>query len=122
MRIIYILQEHGRICYAKRLQLISSSRHSGLVIFLGELIGCAHLVLGGPSQGTQSLAQDWVAEIVARVHPVSIHGGQVLNLELDQTSCELSRVAEVLGESVGLEFVLAGEDVHHELDESVHWS
>lgn len=63
-----------------------------------------------------------MAEVVARVHPVGIHGGQVLDLELNQTPGKLGGVAKVLSESIGLEFVLAGEDVHHELNNSVHWS
>ena len=63
-----------------------------------------------------------MAEVIARVHPVSIHRGQVLDLELNQTPGKLGGVAKVLGESVGLKLVLAGEDVHHELNNGVHWS
>ena len=119
---IYTLSQlHGRTGYAKRLQLVSSSRNSGLRILLGQLISCTHLVLCGPSQSSKSLTEDWVAEVVGRVHPVGVHGGQVLDLELDQRSCELGRVAKILGKSIGLELVLAGENVHHELDQGIHW-
>jgi len=58
--------------------------------------------------------------VVARIHPVGLHGAQVLNLELDERAGQLGLVAEVVGEGVGLELEAAGEDVHEELDDRIH--
>lgn len=61
-----------------------------------------------------------MAEVVCSVHPVRIHGAQVLDLELDEGLCELGAVAELLRELVGLELVAPREDVHQQLDHGVH--
>ena len=60
-------------------------------------------------------------EVVARVHPISIHGTQVLDLELNQGAGEFGGVSKILRKLIGLEFVLSAEDVHQELDDCVHW-
>lgn len=57
--------------------------------------------------------------VVRRVHPISIHGGQVLDLELDQAGREELRVAETDGKLIGLVLERAGDDVHQELDDGV---
>lgn len=42
------------------------------------------LLLARPANSLESLGQDGVAKVVCRVHPIGIHGGQVLNLEFDE--------------------------------------
>lgn len=59
-------------------------------------------------------------EVVTCIHPVRIHGTQILNLQPDQRSRQFSRVSQFLGKLVGLEFVAATEDVHQELDDGIH--
>lgn len=59
--------------------------------------------------------------MVACIHPVSIHGAQILDLKLDQGTSELCGVPKVLRELVGLELIAAAEDVHQQLNHSVHW-
>lgn len=58
--------------------------------------------------------------MVARIHPIRIHGAQILDLQLDERLGELGAVAELLRELVGLELVAPGEDVHEQLDDCVH--
>lgn len=58
--------------------------------------------------------------MVAGIHPVGVHGAKVLDLELEQGAGELLRVAELLGEGVGLELELAADDVHEQGDDQVH--
>lgn len=107
--------------YDGTLQLVSSACHNGLLLVnlwndaLSRLISC-------PSESTESLAKDWVAEVVAGVHPVSIHGAQVLDLQLDQAASQFVREAKVLSKGIGLELVATGEDVHQQLDDGVCWS
>lgn len=60
----------------------------------------ANLRLAGPANSLQSLGQNRVAVVVSRVHPVSIHGGQVLNLELNKGGRKFGRVAELVGEGI----------------------
>ncbi len=59
-------------------------------------------------------------EVIAGEHPVGIHGAEVLNLELDQGAGQLRLVSEVLREGISLELKTAAQDVHEQLDESVH--
>jgi hypothetical protein len=67
---------------------------------IGLLLVTADLGLAGPANSLQSLGQNGVAVVIRRVHPVSVHGGQVLNLQLDERRRELSRVAELVRESI----------------------
>jgi hypothetical protein len=62
-----------------------------------------------------------VREVVAGIHPVCIHGAQILNLKLDQGAGKFGGVTKVLRKFIGFEFVFSAEDVHQELDNSVHW-
>lgn len=87
---------------------------SGLV---GDTLGDALRAL--PAEGIKALRKVGVREVVAGVHPVGIHGAEVLDLELEERAGELLRVSELLGEGVGLELELAGDDVHAELDKEV---
>lgn len=57
--------------------------------------------------------------MVSGEQPVRIHSAEVLDLELDQGASELGVVAKLVGELVGLEFELAAENVHSELDEGI---
>jgi hypothetical protein len=67
---------------------------------IGLLIVATDLGLAGPANGLQSLGENGVAVVVRRVHPVSVHGGQVLDLEFDEGRGELSGVAELVGEGI----------------------
>lgn len=87
---------------------------SGLV---GDTLGDALRTL--PAEGIKALRKVGVREVVAGVHPVGIHGAEVLDLELEEGAGELLGVSELLGEGVGLELELAGDDVHAELDKEV---
>ena len=73
-----------------------------------------------PSNGLEALRQVRVGEVVAGVDPVGVHSAEVLDVKLDETAGKLGGVAELLGEGVGLELELAGDDVHQVLDDSVH--
>ncbi len=44
-----------------------------------------------PAKSSEALGEDRVRVVVAGVHPVSIHGAQVLNLQLEQRRSELVR-------------------------------
>lgn len=59
--------------------------------------------------------------MVACIHPIGIHGAEILDLKLDQGTSELCGVSEVLSELVGLELIAAAEDVHQQLDHGIHW-
>ena len=64
------------------------------------LIVATDLGLAGPANSLQSLGQNGVAVVVGRVHPVSVHGGQVLDLEFNEGRTKLSGVAELVGEGI----------------------
>ena len=59
-------------------------------------------------------------EVVARIHPVSIHGTKVLNLELDERRRELGLVPLLLREPVGLKLEAAAHNIHQELNHGIH--
>jgi len=100
-----------------RLQL-SSTGLLNTPDFLALLI---RLLITIPSQSSQSLRQDRVREMVACIHPIRIHGAQVLDLELDQRAGQFLLVSQLLCELIGLELIAAAENVHEKLDDSVHW-
>lgn len=79
-----------------------NSTDRALQLLLGlNLFGItADLSLASPADGLQPFGQDGVAVVVSRVHPVSIHGGKVLDLELDERRSELVGVAELVGKGV----------------------
>lgn len=58
--------------------------------------------------------------MVAGKHRIGIHSAEVLHLKLNQRLGKVRRVPKLLRESVGLELVLAAEDVHAQLDQHVH--
>lgn len=62
-----------------------------------------------------------VGEVIARVHPVSVHGAEVLHVQLDKRCGQLGTHTQAVGESISLELERAGDDVQEELDDSVHW-
>jgi len=80
-----------------------------------NLAACALVI-----QCLQALGQDRVAVVVRCIQPISIHGRQVLDLQLDQRPGQLLLVSQVEGELVGLELEFATEDVHQESNERVH--
>lgn len=67
---------------------------------VGLLSVSADLCLAGPANSLQSLGENGVAVVVSGVHPVSIHRGQVLDLEFDEGRGQLRRVTELVGESI----------------------
>ena len=77
------------------LQLTISSQHWFLAV-------CRFPVLGwtGPSESPQPLWKDGVREVVAGVHPVGVHGAQVLNLQFNEGAGELGGVSEFDGEFI----------------------
>ena len=104
--------------FTTTLQLVTSARlHRAIILLIRHALPAP---IAMPPQRAQPLAQDRVAEVVRGVHPVCVHGAQVLDLELDEGLCELGAVAELLRELVGLELVAPGEDVHQQLDHGVH--
>jgi hypothetical protein len=61
-----------------------------------------------------------MGEVVGGKCPVSVHGAEVLDLELDQRASQIGAVSKVLSKGVGLKLVATAEDVHQELDDGVH--
>lgn len=53
-----------------------------------------------PAKRLETLGKDRVGVVVASVHPVRVHGAQVLDLQLEQGLGELLGIAEVLGEFI----------------------
>jgi hypothetical protein len=62
-----------------------------------------------------------VGKVVACIHPVGIHGAQILDLQLDQRTSQLGRVSQFVCEFIGLELIATAQDVHQELDDGIHW-
>lgn len=58
--------------------------------------------------------------MVAGIHPIGVHGAQILNLKLEKGTGELLGEAESLGESIGLELKLARKNVHGKLNDKIH--
>lgn len=111
------------ILVAKRLQLVATrSLDDTVLIALNRLISYAlsDTLRALPAKSLETLGQMGVREVVAGVDGVGVHGAEVLDLELEKRAGELLGVAEALGEGVGLELELAGEDVHAQLEEDVH--
>jgi hypothetical protein len=53
-----------------------------------------------PAKGSETLGQDWVRVVVAGVHPVSVHGAQVLDLKLEEGGSKLIGESETLGKFI----------------------
>lgn len=98
------------------LQLVAATGFDDTLVLL-----LANSLFALPVQGLEALREMRVREVVARVHPVSIHGAEILNVQLDERSGQLSAHTQVVGELVSLELEGAGDDVQEELDDSVHW-
>lgn len=58
-------------------------------------------------------------EVIGGKSPISVHGAQVLDLQLNERRSQLSIVPQIVGKGVGLELEAAAEDVHEELDDIV---
>lgn len=116
--LLYLRRAPGHSFTTYNLQLVASARlHRAIVLLIHHALTT---LIAVPSQGAQPLAQDRVAEVVGGVHPVGVHGAQVLDLELDERLGQLGAVAQLLRELVGLELVAPREDVHQQLDHGVH--
>lgn len=103
------------ILVAKRLQLVATgSLDDTVLVTLSRLVSDAlsDTLRALPAKGLETLGQMGVGEVVAGVDGVGVHGAEVLDLELEKRAGELLGVAEALGEGVGLELELAGENVH----------
>jgi hypothetical protein len=72
-----------------------------------------------PAESLEALSEMGVGEVEAGIHPVGVHGAKVLNLELEERAGELLRIAQTLGEVIGLELKLASNHVHEELDDDI---
>lgn len=57
--------------------------------------------------------------MVAGVHPVGIHGAEVLDVKLDERPGELHAETDLLGKGVGLELESAGDNVQEQLNDGV---
>lgn len=62
-----------------------------------------------PVQSAKSFGQDGMREMIAGVHPVSIHGAQILYLQSQQRSSKLLRIAKFGGKLVCL---VSGQQAH----------
>lgn len=106
-----------------RLQLVTTrGLNNTILLLLSSLIlhTLRNTLRALPAKSLETLRQMGVREVVGGVDRVGVHGAEVLDLELEKGAGELLGVAETLGESVGLELELAGQDVHAELEEHVH--
>ena len=65
-----------------------------------HLLRVSLLLVAIVSQRSQSLRQDGMREMVAGVHPVCVHGAEVLDLQLDQGAGKVFGVAELDGEFI----------------------
>lgn len=112
------------ILLPRNLQLISAAGLDDAFLFrgLGSLVGntLSDALRTLPAKSLEALRKVRVGEVVAGVHPVGVHGAEVLDLELEQGAGELLGVAELLGKGVGLELKLAADDVHEQGDDQVH--
>jgi hypothetical protein len=69
-----------------------------------------NLLVAGPVHSLEALCQNGVRVVKAGVEPVGIHARQILNLELDQRSTELARIAKLDGESICIMLALSEWD------------
>lgn len=69
----------------------------GLVTVLGLKTGDISTL---PAERGEALGEDGVRKVVAGIHPVGFHGGQVLDLQLEQRSSKLIGVPKALSESI----------------------
>lgn len=76
------------------------------VTSLDRLLAVLRLEVGNlstlPAERLETLGEDRVRVVVASVHPVRVHGAQVLDLQLEQGLGELLGVTEFLGEFICL--------------------
>lgn len=116
--------QYTPILSPRNLQLISAAGLDDTVLFrgLGSLVGDALSDTLGtlPAKSLEALRKVRVGEVVAGIHPVGVHGAEVLNLELEQGAGEFLGVAELLGKGIGLELKLAADNVHEQVDDQVH--
>lgn len=98
------------------LQLVAATGLDDTLVLL-----LANSLFALPVQGLEALREMRVGEVIARVHPVSVHGAEILNVQLDERCGQLSAHTQVVGELVSLELKGARDDVQEELDDGVHW-
>lgn len=79
------------------LQLSVGGQHR-LLLVLSLLLH--QLLITSPVHRPQSLRKDRVRVVEARVEPVGVHAGQVLDLQLEQRRAELLAISEVDSERV----------------------
>ena len=53
------------------------------------------LLLAIPSESAESLWQDWMGEVIARIHPVGVHSTQILDLQPDEGLCQFLWISKL---------------------------
>lgn len=81
------------------LQLVAAARFHDTVLLRASILELG-LLLTSPLDRLQSLSQDGVGVVVARVEVICIHGRQILDLQLDERLRQFGLVAEVESEVV----------------------
>lgn len=76
------------------------ARRGGHDLLLLLNVAGGGLAVADPADGLQALGEDRVRVVEAGVHPVGVHGGEVLDLQLDEGAAQLLGVAVVLGEGI----------------------
>jgi hypothetical protein len=72
-----------------------------------------------PPKRQQPLRQNRMTVMITSIHPIGIHGAQILHLQFNQTPCQLPLIPQPARKLISFEFKLAGEDVHAEFDDTV---
>ena len=73
-------------------------------------LSTTNLRVAFPPYSLESLGKDRMRVVVATVHPVRVHGAQVLDLEFDEAGGEGLGVAEGVGEGVYMMLVVIKKD------------
>lgn len=67
------------------------------------LLGDSFTMLGlfiSPSQSSKSFGKNRMRVMITGIHPISVHGTQILDLKFDQGFSKIRRVTKTLGEVV----------------------
>ena len=112
------LEDGGSICGSKNSKILQLSAAGLLGLLILQIRH--HGLLIDPTKRTKSLRQYRMREMVASIHPISIHGAQILYLKLDQGAGQLCRVTQLQGEFVGLELVFSAQNIHEQFNDCIH--
>lgn len=89
---------HPPTSHNDKLLQLAIGRLDRLLLVLGLLAG--QLLTAGPVHRAQALRQNGVRVVERRVEPVSVHGREVLDLQLEQRRAQLHAVAQINGEGI----------------------